>query len=60
MPNRYEGYFKNKVYEGKGKGIYYHRNDFRYEGEFKEGKIEGKGICYFKCGIKKCEGEIKY
>ena len=39
--DRYEGYFENDLFHGKG--IYEWSNKKKYDGEWKEGKMDGKG-----------------
>ena len=36
--DKYEGYFKNGLFDGKG--IYYYNNGNRYEGDYKNGNQE--------------------
>ena len=42
--DRYEGDWKNNVYEGKG--IYFWKDGRKYEGNWKNDKKEGVGIFY--------------
>ena len=50
MDDRYEGDFKNGLFDGKG--IFYCNNGNKYKGELKNGICEGRGILYFKSGSK--------
>lgn len=47
---KYEGMFKNSLYEGRGKE-YREDGTLFYEGYFKYGKLHGKGIQYKENGI---------
>ncbi|MEC4807063.1 MAG: hypothetical protein SAJ12_11950 [Jaaginema sp. PMC 1079.18] len=47
--DRYEGYFRNDVFEGQGKLIY--RNDDRYEGQFRNGLPHGRGVYLFSPAV---------
>ena len=41
---RYEGMFKNGLYDGKG--VEYYGNNIKYIGQFKKGRKFGKGSIY--------------
>jgi hypothetical protein len=45
---KYQGQFKNGLFNGKGKIVW--RDGSVYEGEFKNGLFEGKGVFHYKNG----------